>query len=143
MVTPQTEVMTQLTALKLAEQAITYLLTGSPTLDSFNLEEVDAACDLLAGQRRARAKARQGKHPHEKTFNTAIVSLRKVYWRLYGPGTSLWRMGRGGPQRPGLEAAAALLPGIIAQTEAEYNDYWQWFTEAALEEAEAILTGEK
>ena len=138
----QTEVMTQVTALKLAQKAIAFLLTGTPTIDTFDIDEMDAGFDLLFAQKRARKG--NGRHPNQATLDTAQGALRKIYWRLYGidtPDTPLSRMGRGGRQKPKLEAAALALPEIIAKVEAEYNAYWVEFAAAVMEEAEAILAG--
>lgn len=140
--TIEAEVMTQLKALKLASKAIDYLLTGEPALDTFDPSEINAAFDLLVAQRWARRGQRQ--NPDKVTLLTAQVSLHKVYWRILqqkGEAGVFSRSGKGGKQRPHLEAARTALPEIIAQSEADYSAYWQAFTQDALAEVDAILGG--
>jgi hypothetical protein len=132
-----TEVMTQVTALKLAQQAIDYLLTGTPAIDTFDPGELYAACHLLLDQWYAGKGKRRP--PHQATLDLCRNALAKVHSLLEGDRVTGLSVGR---SRAKLQAAALALPEIIVQLEWEYNAYWQWFSEAALMEAEAILAGE-
>lgn len=131
-----TEAMTQVRALKLAQRAIDYLLTGSPALDTFDQKEVNAAWHLLLNQWNAgKGKRRPVCQPILDLSEKALGKVDDLieFGGRGGTGLSVSR------QRPKLETAALVLPRLVAEIEAEDDAYWAEFAAAALEEAMAVI----
>ncbi len=117
-------------ALILAGQAIDHLLTLTPSLDAFNLVEVQAAHKLLTRTHRYQPD-------DNPTLMQARIALHCVIGRLQRGNRVKVRPN--GPWRNEFVMAGAFLPAFIEQAKKREDQYWQNFTEEALAEVGEII----
>lgn len=140
------ETMTQLRALKLAQRAVEFYLSGEylakgAAINVFDLQEVDAAYSLLNQQEMVKHRMGLKRWPNRSALSTAAAVINWVR-------SDLDRYGRRSRRRKKrlyknslgvLYEAQAALPGLIAQLEESYTAYWDTFTAEALAEFEEIM----